>query len=295
MFNRVRARLLDCLTTRKPVSIIPFATCSTRDTELDGQVRERQQMDQPGIWKVIFARRFKRQLPFDVEHCSPIALRAIVLDVHTPSHVLDRIAQTYSDDEELLRDLVLCPNLDETTLAFIALTASEEIRHYIAQTRVIDVVMGESSGDAATESKGAKKLNLQQVIQRMSPAQKIKLALVGAKDARGMLIRESSKIIAVSVLGNPRITLGEIEFFAKSPNLSEDVIRKIAINSEWTRKNTVVSALVNNPKTPVGVSLPFVNRLADRELAVLEKSRGIPVAVRTAARNLLAKRKLGKG
>jgi hypothetical protein len=252
-------------------------------------------MDQPGIWKVIFAKRFKRQLPFDIEHCSPIALRAIVLDVQTPAHILDLIAQTYSDDEELLRDLVLCPNLDETTLAFIALTASEDIRQYITQTRVIDVVLGDSSGDAATESNDAKKLNLQQIIQKMSPAQKIKLALVGAKDARGMLIRESSKIIALSVLGNPRITLGEIEFFAKSPNLSEDVIRKIGTNQEWTRKNTVVSALVNNPKTPVGVSLPYVNRLTDRELTLLEKSRSIPAAVRTAARNLLAKRKLGKG
>ena len=71
----------------------------------------------------------------------------------------------------------------------------------------------------------------------MSPAQKIKLALTGAKDARGMLIRESSKIIALSVLANPRITTGEVEFFAKSSNLSEDVIRKIGGNAEWTRKN----------------------------------------------------------
>jgi hypothetical protein len=253
-------------------------------------------MEQRDTWNVIFAKRFRRQLPLDVEHCSPIALRAIILDANTPAHILDRIAQAYTDDEKLLRDLVLCPNLDETTLAFIALTASEEIKHYIGQTRVVDVVMGDSSGDATTESKGEeKKLNIQQVIQRMSPSQKIKLALTGAKDARGMLIRESSKIIALAVLANPRITIGEVEFFAKSPNLSEDVIRKIGTNAEWTRKNTVVSALVNNPKTPVGVSLPFVNRLADRELAILEKSRSVPEAVRTAARNLILKRKMGKG
>ncbi len=264
--------------------------------EREWQQMEWQQMDQPSIWKVIFAKRFRRQLPLDVEHCSPIALRAIILDVKTPAHILDSIAQAYSDDEELLRDLVLCPNLDETTLAFIALTASEEIKHYIAQTRVIDVVMGEASGGETASAKGGeKKLNIQQVIQRMSPSQKIKLALTGAKDARGMLIRESSKIIALSVLGNPRITIGEIETFAKSTNLNEDVIRKIGTNSEWTRKNTVVSALVNNPKTPVGISLPFMNRLLERELAILEKSRSIPEAVRAAARGLLIKRKMGKG
>jgi len=252
-------------------------------------------MDQLSSWKAIFANRFRLQLQLDVEHCSPIALRAIILDVQTPSHILDRIAQTYSDDEELLRDLVLCPNLDETTLVFIALTASEEIKHFIAQTRVVDVVMGEPTGDGSTESKeDKKKLNIQQIIQRMSPSQKIKLAITGAKDARGILIRESSKIIALSVLGNPRITIGEIESFAKSPNLSEDVIRKIGTNTEWTRKNTVVSALVNNPKTPVGVSLTFVNRLSDRELTVLEKSRSVPAAIRSAARNLIIKRKMGK-
>jgi hypothetical protein len=253
-------------------------------------------MEQRGTWHIIFAKRFRRQLPLDVEHCSPIALRAIILDANTPAHMLDRIAQAYCDDEELLRDLVRCPNLDETTLAFIALTASEEIKHFIARTRVIDVVMGEPSGGGNAQAQGEeKKLNVQQIIQRMSPAQKIKLALTGAKDARGMLIRESSKIIALSVLANPRITMGEVEFFAKSQNLSEDVIRKIGTNAEWTRKNTVVSALVNNPKTPVGISLPFVNRLPDRELAILERSRNIPEAVRTAARNLIIKRKLGKG
>jgi hypothetical protein len=95
----------------------------------------------------------------------------------------------------------------------------------------------------------------------MTPSQKIKLALTGAKDARGLLIRESSKIIAQSVLANPRITIGEVESFARSPNLSEDVIRKIGTNAEWTRKNTVVTALVYNPKTPVSISLGFMSRL----------------------------------
>jgi IS4 transposase len=52
---------------------------------------------------------------------------------------------------------------------------------------------------------------------------------------------------------------------------------------------------VNNPKTPVAISLGFIPRMSERELAILEKSRNIPGQVRTAARNLLAKKKLGKG
>jgi hypothetical protein len=252
-------------------------------------------MDQPSIWKVIFVKRFRRQLPLDIEHSSPLALREIILDVRTPSRILDQIAQVYCDDEEILRDLVLCPNLDETTLAFIALTASDEMRGFISNTRVVDVVLGEGPEGGSEAPGEKKKLNIQQLIQKMSPAQKIKLALAGAKDARGLLIRESSKIIALAVLDNARITSGEVEFFAKSTNLSEDVLRKIGNNSEWSKKNAIVSALVNNPKTPVGISLNFINRLAVRDLGILEKSRNIPAPVRIAARNQLVKKKLGKG
>jgi hypothetical protein len=250
-------------------------------------------MDQPTKWKVIYARKFKRQLPLDIEHCSPIALRAIILDVRTPAGVLDQIAQVYNDDEEVLQSLVRCPNLEETTLAFIALTASEEMKHFIAGTRVIDVVMGETSGGEYAND--GKKLNVQQLIQKMETPKKIKLALVGGKEARGLLVRDSSKMIATAVLDNPRITVGEIEFFAKSTNVSEDVIRKIGTNSEWSKKLSVASALVNNPKTPVGISLGFINRLSARELGILEKSHNVPQPVRTAARNHLAKKKLGKG
>ncbi len=247
------------------------------------------------MWIVILARFLRRkQLPLDVEHCSSIALRNIILDVRTPDAILERIAHAYSGDEDLLRALVCCRNLSETTLAYIALTASDETRSFIARTRAVDVVMGDEAADQGNEGT-KRKLNLNQMVLKMSPAQTIKLALTGAKDARGLLIRESSKIIALSVLANPRITLGEVEFFAKSQNLSEDVIRKIGSNAEWTRRPTVASALVYNPKTPVGISLVFIPRMSERDLGLLEKSRNIPEAVRTAARSTLIKKKLGKG
>jgi len=247
-------------------------------------------------WTIICSRKFKGELPLDVEHCSPIALRSIILDVNTSGYILDLIAQVYSDDEHILRELVLCQNLNETTLAFIALTASDEIKSFIAATRVVDVVSGEQSTRESVDSPGAKKkLNLSQQLQKMTMSQKIKLAMSGAKEARSMLIRESSKIVALGVLANPRITIGEVEFFAKSTNLSEDVIRKIGNNAEWSRKPAISSALVNNPKTPVGISLGFLIRMSVRELSILEKNRNVPAAIRTAARSMLAKKKSGSG
>lgn len=259
-------------------------------------------MDAVAVWKYIIVRRRRRkELPLDIEHCSPITLRNIILDVHTPAGVLDRIAQVYSDDEYILKDLVRCPNLDETTLAFISLTASDEIKSFIAGTRVMDLVVVDDQAGAApdagkqkTVSAAKKKLNVIQAVQKMTNPQKIKLALSGGKEARGLLIRESNKQVSTAVLENPRITDGEIEFFAKSANLGEDIMRKIGTNGEWTKKYNVAQALVNNPKCPPGVAVNFVSRMTDKDLALLEKSRNVSEAVRSAARGLVAKRKAGK-
>ena len=260
-------------------------------------------MDPVDQWKYILVRKRKRkQLPLDIEHCSPITLRSIILDVHTSSTVLDRIAQVYSDDEYLLKDLVRCPNLDETTLAFIALTASDEIKGFISGTRVLDLVVVDESVTAVAvpgtgkpkEAPGKKKFNVIQAVQKMTNPQKIKLALAGGKEARSLLIRESNKQVSTAVLENPMITDGEIEFFAKSANLSEDIMRKIGTNSDWTRKYTVAQALVYNPKCPPGVAVGFVTRMTEKDLSMLEKSRNVSEAVRSAARGLLARKKMGK-
>jgi len=263
-------------------------------------------MDVQELWKYILAKKRKRkQLPLDIEHCSPMTLRNIILDVRTSPEVLDQIAQVYSDDEYLLRDLVRCPNLSETTLPFIALTASDETKTFISGTRVLDLVVYDETATAAAipgqpqaapqdKGTGKKKLNVIAAVSKMSSPQKIKLGLSGGKEARGLLIRDSNKQVSAAVLENPRITDGEIEFFAKSTNLSEDIMRKIGTNSDWTKKYNVAHSLVNNPKCPPGIAVGFVIRMTDKDLAMLEKSRNVSEAVRSAARRLNTMKKMGK-
>ena len=263
-------------------------------------------MDVQELWKYILAKKRKRKLlALDIEHCSPITLRSIILDVRTSPDVLDQIAQAYSDDEYLLRDLVRCPNLSETTLAFIALTASDEIKSFISGTRVLDLVVYDETATAAAvpggpetgqqgKGTGKKKFNVMQAVGRMTSPQKIKLGLSGGKEARGLLIRDSNKQVSAAVLENPRITDGEIEFFSKSTNLSEDIMRKIGTNSDWTKKYNVAHSLVNNPKCPPGIAVGFVIRMTDKDLAMLEKSRNVSEAVRSAARRLNTMKKMGK-
>jgi len=259
-------------------------------------------MDAASHWKYILFRRHRRkQLPFDLQHCSPMTLRNIILDARTPAEVLDQIALAYSDDEYILRDLVRCPNLSETTLAFISLTASDEIRSFVSGTRVMDIVIYEEHKEGAgagvhakAADPGKKKLNITQQINRMTTPQKIKLAVSGGKEARGLLIRESNKQISQGVLANPQIKESEVEFFAKSTNLSEDVLRKIGMNGEWTKKYSIAHALVHNPRCPAGIAVGFVSRMQDKDLAMLEKNKSVSEAVRAAARGINARKKAGK-
>ena len=132
--------------------------------------------------------------------------------------------------------------------------------------------------------------NLYRKIQNMKVSEKIKLALVGNMQARGILIRDSNKLVATAVLKSPRITESEIESITRSRSVSEEVIRQIAHNKEWTRNYQIKLNLVNNSKTPVSDALKFLNHLRDKDLQQVARSRNIPQPVVIAARKLLQTR-----
>ena len=62
----------------------------------------------------------------------------------------------------------------------------------------------------------------------MSIAEKIKMALIGDKEWRSLLIKESNKLVSTAVIKNPRITDPEVLAIAKSSELNEEVIRLVA-------------------------------------------------------------------
>ena len=132
--------------------------------------------------------------------------------------------------------------------------------------------------------------SLYQRVQNMSVMQKIKLARVGNKEARGLLVRDKNKIVATGAIRSPKMTDSEIAGFAKSRNLCDDVIRVIANNREWTRAYQVKLGLATNPKCPAPTAMKFVNHLQDRDLRSIMKSKDVPSAVSNHARRLLAKK-----
>jgi len=132
----------------------------------------------------------------------------------------------------------------------------------------------------------ARQLSIYSMLKKMSMGQKVALAVKGNKEVRGILIRANNKLLCLKVLENPRLGDNEVEAYAKSTNVSEDVLRGISQRKEWLKRPAIVRALVFNPRTPLGVSLDFLKWLSLRELEQLAKNRNVPETLRAAGRKL---------
>lgn len=123
-----------------------------------------------------------------------------------------------------------------------------------------------------------------QRLQKMSFTDRLKSAVKGSREMRAILIHDSNKMICAAVLSSPKVSAPEAEGFARMANVSEDVLRIIASNRAWMKSYGTLLALVKNPKTPLGLSMSLMPRLADRDLQKLSVDRNIPEPLRIAAR-----------
>lgn len=128
-----------------------------------------------------------------------------------------------------------------------------------------------------------------EVLSSLPVVERMKLAMKGTRTQRAQLIRDSNKIVAAAVLSSPKLTESEVESFAKMANVTEEVLRAIAMNRSWVKNYGVVAGLTRNPKTPPAISMQMLQRLNERDLKMLSTDRNVPEAVRLAARKFIVK------
>ena len=124
--------------------------------------------------------------------------------------------------------------------------------------------------------------------------EKIRLATIGNATCRKTLIRDSNKLVAMTVIRSPQITDMEVQQFAGSTNVCDDVIRYIANSREHCKSYAVKMALVTNPKCPLGLSLRFLAYLHKDDLREISRSRNIAGTLAAAAKKLLQQREGGR-
>lgn len=110
------------------------------------------------------------------------------------------------------------------------------------------------------------------------------------KAIRMLGVRDPNPLVAVAALKAPGMSDSEVVRIAGMRNVSEDVLREISNNREWTRVYQVKLNLVANPRTPFGHSSKFILHLRDNDLKTVSKSKDVPGAVQTAAKQQLSRK-----
>ena len=127
-------------------------------------------------------------------------------------------------------------------------------------------------------------------LHHMSVAEKVRLAFRGDRTIRMLLVRDRNKLICAAVMRNPRMSEQEAEAIAGMRNVDDEVLRILGSRRDWIGKYKILLTLVRNPKAPIGVVLPFINRLTLRDLKGLKDDKGVQQVVRETAKKLYLSR-----
>lgn len=172
-----------------------------------------------------------------------------------------------------------------------------DLREYVKQTMVLGREMTlvapkpevVAPGPPGVEEAQERETLLQRV-GRLTAAEKIALALKGNQEERLLLIRDSNKMVGRAVLQSPKLTDAEIEAYASMTSVNEEVLRLIATNRRFMKSYAVVRALVNNPRAPIDIALPQLNRLNERDLKGLMVNKNVAEVLRSMATKMVKQR-----
>jgi hypothetical protein len=143
---------------------------------------------------------------------------------------------------------------------------------------------------AETEAEKQRRLTVTQRILKMSVAEKIKLATLGNKEARTILVRDANKLVSMAAATSPRITDGEILSLATSRTTNADVLRYIYSNRDFLRSYALKLSIVKNPKVPLPTALRFLQTLRESDIKDLARDRNVPQTVMAQAKAYMMKK-----
>ncbi len=195
--------------------------------------------------------------------------------------LLDNL-ERFASDPQLVIAVANCPG------------ANAEQRELLANMEkgaAASAEMAEAAAEA--EPDPVKRETLVQKLAHMNVVQRLTLALKGGRTERMTLIRDPNKLVQRCVLQSPRLTDTEVEAFASMTNLTGEILRAIALTRTFMKNYSVVRNLVNNPKTPLDVSLHLFPRLTATDLVKLTANKNVPETLRSSAMKLHRKRKMG--
>ncbi len=143
---------------------------------------------------------------------------------------------------------------------------------------------------AQIDATDEQRVTLLQRLAGMRVVERVQLALKGNREERMALIRDPCKVVQRAVLQSSRITDREVETFSSMASLTDEVLRLIATSRNFRRNYSVVLNLMNNPKTPLDITLHMLTSITAPDLKKLAANRNISDTLRSAANRLQVQR-----
>ncbi len=127
-------------------------------------------------------------------------------------------------------------------------------------------------------------------ISKLDIKSRIALAMRGSKEERSILIRDSTKLVALAVLDSPKVSESEVEAFALQKNVLDSVLRAIPMKRRFAKNYTILRNVVQNPRTPLDASLPLVKSLLNHDLKNLADNKDVSETIRKTAMRMFRQR-----
>jgi hypothetical protein len=145
--------------------------------------------------------------------------------------------------------------------------------------------------DEGQEHLKDKFLPLYQRLADMTMSQKIRRAMLGSKEERMLLVRDSNRVVASAAIRSPLMQEAEVVLISRNKNIGDEVLRVISATPEFLKSYAVKKNLVENPKCPVPAAMRLIPHLRENDLRHLQKSKNVTGPIRDAARRHLDRRK----
>jgi hypothetical protein len=212
----------------------------------------------------------------DGDHLAPAARHFSTSNVQTLMDDLDRVSAS--------------PALAVALVNTTSVTTEQKhlLHELLSDAHIDEAVLAEAVAEA--EPDAARRQTLLQRLAKMTVAQRVQFAIKGGSEARRTLIRDSNKVVQRAVLQSPRLTDQEVEAFAAMTSLTDEILRLIANNRNFRKNYTVVRNLLNNPKTPLDVTLHILPMINQIDLKRLCTNKNVPETLRTTAVKLQRQR-----
>ena len=185
------------------------------------------------------------------------------------------VPRTYDHDEEQMFEKFFTENATEIAenKAFELVGTLED--EYLDPSKA-------PPAEVAQEEVKKRESTLQKV-GRLTVGERVKLAFVGNKEERAILVRDGSRVVFSAVIASPKLTDAEVENFAGLKNVQEGVLREIARNRKYIKKYPIQKALINNPRCPLDMALGLIKNLLPPDLKTLSQNKNVAETIRKIA------------